>query len=213
MKIILATKNEKKISELKDVLKELDVEILTLDSFPHIDLPPETGTTFMENALIKARAIAEATGLAALADDSGLVVDALGGAPGVYSARYAGEGATDEENYEKLLLELKRVDEWERGARFVCVLAYVAPTGGDAEAEESTFEARCEGAVARSRRGQNGFGYDPVFIPAFINDGGDRNSGTTMAELSGEEKNLISHRAKALKKFSAWAASHLAEKV
>ena len=213
MKIVLATKNEKKVSELKDVLKALDVEILTLDSFPHIDLPPETGTTFMENALIKARAVAEATGLAALADDSGLVVDALGGAPGVYSARYAGEGATDEENYEKLLLELKRVDEWERGARFVCVLAFVVPTEGDAEASESTFEARCEGAVARIGRGQNGFGYDPVFIPAFINGDGDRDSGTTMAELPREEKNLISHRAKALKKFAAWAALHLAEKV
>jgi XTP/dITP diphosphohydrolase len=154
-----------------------------------VELPPETGETFADNALLKARAAAAATGRPAIADDSGIAAAALGGAPGVRSARFAGEHATDEEN---LVLLTARVPP-AGGLAYVCAIAYVDPAGGD----ERLFEGRCEGSMAAARRGTGGFGYDPVFVPA----GGD---GRTMAELDPAEKDAISHRGAALRAFAAW---------
>jgi XTP/dITP diphosphohydrolase len=156
-----------------------------LDPLPEgIELPPETGTTFAANALVKARAAAAATGRPAVADDSGIEAAALGGAPGVWSARYAGERATDEENLAKLLRDVPA--DGDRRVAYVCALAYAYP-GGD----EELVEGRCEGRLASEPRGSGGFGYDPAFIP---DDYGD---GRTMAELSPAEKAAISHRGRA----------------
>ncbi|CAG1064541.1 XTP/dITP diphosphohydrolase [uncultured bacterium] len=185
MKIALATKNAGKAAEIGRILEGSGVEIVSLKAFPGVELPPETGTTMMENALLKARHVFKSTGLPALADDSGLEVDFLGGAPGVYSARYSGEKATDEENWRKLLRELEGVPLEKRSARFRCAIALVG-----FDDEEHLFEGVFEGAIADAPRGANGFGYDPVFIPL----GMDR----TAAELAPEEKNRISHRARAL---------------
>lgn len=185
MKVVLATKNRGKAVEIGRILQGTGLEIISLDDFPEVALPPETGATMQENALIKARAAAKATGLPALADDSGLEVDFLGGAPGVYSARYSGEKATDEENYRKLLAELKGVPEEKRTARFRCVIALVG-----FDEEERLFEGVFEGVITMEPRGENGFGYDPVFLVPGL--------GRTSAELSPGEKNRISHRAKAL---------------
>jgi XTP/dITP diphosphohydrolase len=149
-----------------------------------VELPPETATTFAGNALIKARAAAVATGQAALADDSGIGAAALGGAPGVFSARYAGEHATDEENLEKLLREVPA--DGDLGVAYVCVLAVVDPAGGEVLAE-----GRCEGELTHDPRGDGGFGYDPAFVPTDLDDG------RTMAELEPEEKDAISHRGRA----------------
>lgn len=191
MKLIVATKNKGKVSEIGKILEGLGVELLSLDDFPDIVMPEETGATFEANALIKARAIASATGFPALADDSGLEVDALGGRPGVYSARYAGTDATDEENYLKLLEELVGVPESERTARFHCAVAFVSSDGASA-----VFHGTFEGQIARRPSGTGGFGYDPVFyIPS---------EARTSAELSPEEKNRISHRAKALEGFKVY---------
>lgn len=191
MKLIVATKNKGKVSEIGNILEGLDVELLSLSDFSDIVMPEETGTTFEENALIKASAIASATGFAALADDSGLEVDSLGGRPGVFSARYAGTDATDEENYLKLLGELEGVPEAERTARFRCAVAFVSSDGTSV-----VFHGTLEGRIAQRPSGTGGFGYDPVFyIPS---------EGRTSAELSPEEKNRISHRAKALEGFKAY---------
>ncbi len=186
-KVVLATRNKGKIAELSAMLGPLGVEVMGLEAFPDIGEIPETGKTFEENALIKAKAVCAATGLPALADDSGLVVDALGGAPGVYSARFAGEGAPDAENNAKLLREMATVPEERRSARFVSVVVAAAPSG-------ATITARgtWEGAVTRKPRGQGGFGYDPLFL--------DPSLGRTAAELSPEEKNARSHRGNALRK-------------
>ena len=154
-----------------------------------VDLPPETGETFVENALIKARAAAQATGCPAVADDSGIAVAALGGRPGVRSARYAGSTATDEENLAKLLSELSPGGD--TGAAYVCALAYADARG------EITVQASCEGEITHEPRGEGGFGYDPAFLPS------DRRDGRTMAELSPREKHAISHRGRAARALAA----------
>jgi len=160
--------------------------VLGLGDFPEIGEIEETGTTFAENSLLKARTVAQATGLVALADDSGLEADALDGAPGVYSARYSGEGATDEKNNLKLLDVLKDVPDAARGCRFVSVVAAVAPNGA-----ELLAEGRWEGRVLHAPRGSGGFGYDPLFL--------DLELGRSAAELTPAEKNARSHRGRALR--------------
>ena len=184
MQLLIATKNKGKKAEYSRIFGALDVELLLpTDRGLDIDVA-ETGTTYAENALLKARSYSQAAGLLTLADDSGLEVDALGGAPGIYSARYAGEGATDEERYRLLLENLADVPDEQRGARFRCVIALVWPDG-----RASTVEGTCEGWITRQPRGENGFGYDPVFQVA--------QHGRTMAELPPDIKNKISHRARA----------------
>ena len=180
--MILATRNAHKLRELGEILP-LELRALPGD----VELPPESGETFEANALIKARAAAAATGETSIADDSGIVAAALGGRPGVYSARYAGPDASDEENLQKLLYEIA-ASGGDRRAAYVCVIALV-----DRGGEEATFEGRCEGTLIEEPRGSGGFGYDPVFVP---DDTGPRD-GRTMAELSHEEKNAISHRGRA----------------
>jgi XTP/dITP diphosphohydrolase len=188
--LVLATRNEHKLRELAELLPGLRLERLP----DGVELPPEEGDSFAANALIKARAAHAATGRAALADDSGIEAAALGGAPGIHSARYAGEGAADEENLAKLLREVEAGGE-DRRVAYVCVLAYVNAAG-----EEGTFEGRCEGRLAEQPRGSGGFGYDPAFIPDDLEDG------RTMAELSAAEKNAISHRARAARLLAAHLA-------
>lgn len=186
-KIVIASKNEGKIKEIKELLKDIPVEILSLRDFPNIPEIPETGTTFQENALIKARAVTTATGLIALADDSGLEVDYLKGFPGVYSARFAGPQSSDEANNKKLLKALEGVPFERRTGRFRCVIAVTTPKG-----LEFLSEGICEGKIAFYPRGREGFGYDPLFyIPSLEK---------TFAELGPEIKNRISHRAQALQK-------------
>jgi len=188
---VLATRNAHKLREFGALLAPHELEPLPGD----VALPPERGATFAENALTKALAAARATNTAAIADDSGIVVAALGGAPGIYSARYAGEGATDEENLAKLLRELRGRDD--RRAAYVCALALVDPSG-----ERQVFEARCEGTVIDTPRGEGGFGYDPAFVPDQRAPGDER----TMAELSPGEKDAISHRGRAARAFLDWLA-------
>ena len=183
--VVLATRNKGKIAELRALLAGLGPQVVGLVEFPDIGEIPETGTTFLENARIKARAVCRATGLVSLADDSGLCVDALDGAPGVYSARYSGENATDAANNAKLLAALADVPEARRTCRFVSVVVAVAPDG-----RELTAEGVWEGRVTTSPAGQGGFGYDPLFF--------DPTAGLTAAELSPEAKNARSHRGKAL---------------
>lgn len=181
--LVLATRNNHKIAELKTLLNNTGVEILTLDNFPNHPPLVEDGTTFQENALKKARTVFQYTKLPALADDSGLEVFFLNGRPGVYSSRYAGENATDEQNNVKLLAEMRGVAPRRRRAQFRAVLALVGP------GYEELAEGICLGKLAEAPRGTNGFGYDPIFVP----DGFAK----TYAELTTEEKNRISHRAKA----------------
>jgi XTP/dITP diphosphohydrolase len=185
MRWVVATANAHKVRELAALLDGLAVELVARP--PDVEMPPETGTTFLANARIKARAIAQATGEIALADDSGLEVDALGGDPGVFSARYAGEGASDADNNAKLLGELSGIHGPNRRARFRCALALVAPDG-----RELTADGRCEGFVLDAERGAGGFGYDPLFQPE-----GDTRS---LAEYAEAEKNAISHRGRAARK-------------
>lgn len=191
-KIVLATGNKGKLREFRGLLEGVFGNIVSLND---LESPPEVtedGETFRENALKKARAIAAYSGIPALADDSGLEVEALGGRPGVYSARYAGEGAVDTDNIAKLLSELQGVAN--RKARFVCFIALVTPGG-----KEVTAEGTCEGVILTEPRGEGGFGYDPVFfLPEY-----DK----TMAEIPGELKNKISHRARACESL----AKHLRE--
>ena len=191
-KIIIATRNKGKIREFRDFFQTFHIEVRSLldfnDELPEIE---ETGDTFEQNAAIKAERIAEYLKQPVLADDSGLVVDALHGEPGIYSARYAGEGSTDEENYQKLLKKMQHVPKDERTARFVCVLAIHIP-----EEETVFYEGYCEGEIAFAPSGENGFGYDPVFIPKGFD--------CTMAELSPEEKNKISHRKHAFDQLTNW---------
>ncbi|MDI3280373.1 MAG: XTP/dITP diphosphatase [Bacillota bacterium] len=186
MILVLATRNEHKVREIRQVLGDLPVTILSARDFPSLPPIEERGRTFQENALHKARTVAEHTGHLALADDSGLEVDALGGQPGVFSARFAGEGATDRENNEKLLRLLAACPEEARTARFRCVLALADPAGW-----ADWVEGVCEGRIGYEERGSGGFGYDPLFIVAGL--------GKTMAELSPEEKNAVSHRGQALR--------------
>ena len=189
MRLVVATRNEHKLRELRELLP--DHELAPLPD--GVRLPPETAETFEENALIKACAAARATAAAAIADDSGIAAAALGGRPGVRSARYAGEGASDEENLAKLLREVPL--DGDRRVAYVCVIAYVDPEG-----EERLFEGRCEGTLAESPRGTGGFGYDPAFIADELDDG------RTMAELDPREKGAISHRGRAARALAAWLA-------
>jgi XTP/dITP diphosphohydrolase len=178
VKLVLASRNPHKVREFRALLEGAEVVALP----DEVQLPPETGETFEANALPKARAAAHATGRVAFADDSGIEADALGGAPGVRSARFAGERASDADNLAKLIAEAPPGSP----LAYVCVIALIDPGTG----EERTFEGRCTGTMAPTPRGTGGFGYDPVFVP----DGGD---GRTMAELSQAEKDAISHRGRA----------------
>jgi len=186
--IVLATGNQGKIKEFATMFSRLmpDVKVLGLKDFPDIGEIPETGTTFEENSRIKAVAVAKATGHVAVADDSGLVVDALDGAPGVYSARYSGPDATDEKNFLKLLEEMKDVPLVHRTARFVCVITAYAPNG-----ESLVARGSWEGSIAFAPKGDNGFGYDPVFL--------DEETQQTAAQMGANMKNELSHRGNALK--------------
>jgi XTP/dITP diphosphohydrolase len=185
--LVLATRNPHKLAEFARLLGEERLEPLP----PAVELGPETGATFAENALAKARAAAAATGRVAVADDSGIAAAALGGAPGVRSARFAGERASDEENL-ALLISLVPAGS---PLTYVCAIAYADPLHG----VEQVFEARCEGRMAARPQGGGGFGYDPVFLP----DAGD---GRTMAQLDGAEKDALSHRGAALRALEAWLA-------
>ena len=184
--LLVATNNAGKVRELSHLLSGAPLRLRLLSEFGGVAEAEETGTTFAENAVLKARHYSAHAGLLTLSDDSGLVVDALGGAPGVYSARYAGKSATYAERMAKLLGELEATGDLERRARFVCVIAVAEPSTG----ELLTFEGRCEGRIAREPRGAGGFGYDPVFIP----DG----HAQTFGELNEEIKQAISHRALAV---------------
>lgn len=183
---VLATRNRKKLRELHEILAGLGVACEGLDAHPQAPEVEETGDSFEANAGLKAVQVARVLGRWVLADDSGLEVDVLGGRPGVYSARFAGEGAGDEANRKKLLEALEGVPEAERTARFVCVIALSDPTG-----RQVCFRGTCEGRVGLREVGVGGFGYDPLFEVA--------GSGKTMAELSAEEKHGISHRGQALR--------------
>lgn len=183
MNFAIATHNQNKVAEFKRILCPLGISAAAV-SFPPV---AETGRTFAENARQKAESACRACGMPAIADDSGLSVDALGGAPGIYSARYAGKGATSEDRIRKLLRALCGVPPERRGAEFVCSICCVFPDGESVEAE-----GHCRGRIASAPRGRGGFGYDPVFLF------GDR----TFAELSPEEKDRISHRGKALREFA-----------
>jgi XTP/dITP diphosphohydrolase len=181
--LVIATRNKNKLREFKEILSDLDIEIRSLDDFGPTPPAIEDGNTFEENAYKKAIHTAKVLGLPALADDSGLVVEALDGDPGVFSARYAGENATDDNNCRKLLAKLAGVAN--RRAYFQCVLSIAVPSG-----PALTYEGKCDGIIIDDKRGNNGFGYDPIFY--------FEEFGKTFAELTMEEKNRVSHRGKAL---------------
>ncbi len=193
--MVVATGNPGKLVEIRSALAFPGWRFVAASELGPWDPPEETGTTFAENALIKARFAARTFGHAALADDSGLEVDAIDGEPGVYSARYAGPCATDAENNSRLLLALKDVTEGERTARFHCVVAFVDRGGAD-DGAEVLADGTCEGRIGFETRGEGGFGYDPLFWP-------DATPGRTMAELDLAEKNAISHRGSALRALAA----------
>ena len=183
-RLIVATRNSNKAREIKEILNDIDVQIQTLNDFPHIGEIPEEGLTFEENALRKARTFFEKIKLPALADDSGLEVFYLNMQPGVLSARYSGANASDEGNNKKVLDELQGVPDRRRRARFRCVLAFVA------DGVERVIEGSCLGKIVFEPRGSNGFGYDPLFLPLGFTQ--------TLGELAAEVKNVISHRARAM---------------
>ena len=196
MRLVLASKNQHKLVEMQTILGQLGLEVV-LESQVDVDVDvEETGTTFMENAILKAKAVMEASGMAAIADDSGLVVDALNGAPGVYSARY-GNKSSDPERTAFLLENMADVPEEQRTARFVSAIACALPDGSVV-----TAEGTCEGVILFETRGENGFGYDPVFyVPSL---------GKTFSEADPAEKNAISHRGSALNAFlKAWKEAGL----
>lgn len=201
--IVLATRNSGKVKEFQQLLEDFPVQIKNLNDFGPIPEVEEDGTTFDDNAYKKASFAAKVLGLPTIADDSGLVVEALGGAPGVMSARYAGENATDQQNIKKLLGEME--GKTDRGAAFECVISIAVPSG-----PALTYEGRCEGEISTEPKGVSGFGYDPVFyFPEY---------GKTFAELTSEEKNKVSHRGKALAQVAAefdkilvWLEARLAE--
>jgi XTP/dITP diphosphohydrolase len=188
VKVVLATRNTHKVPEIQRILASagVAVDLVAVSSFPGVEDVEETGLTFEENALLKARAVAAATGLPALADDSGLSVSALGGMPGVFSARWAGVHGDDGANLRLVLAQLSSVPDESRQAAFVCVAALALPDGSS-----WTFEGRCDGVVVRAPRGENGFGYDPIFVAS--------GSTRTTAELSPAEKDAISHRGQAFR--------------
>lgn len=184
MTFVIATHNQKKLKELRRILEPLGIEPVIRDDLPEVE---ETGTTFVENALLKAQSACKETGMPAVADDSGLVIDALNGAPGVYSARYGGEGFTDKDRYEKVLREMQAVPAEKRTARFVSAVCCVFPDG-----KIITVEGSCEGTIGFAPKGEGGFGYDPIFMV------GTR----SYAEMSAAEKDEISHRGRALVKLA-----------
>jgi XTP/dITP diphosphohydrolase len=186
--LLVATRNEHKLRELREALPGIELEPLPAG----VELPPEEGDTFAANALRKAQAAHATTGRAAIADDSGIEAAALGGRPGVHSARFAGEGASDGANLEKLLSDLAEAED--RRVAYVCVIALVDEGGG-----ERLFEGRCEGILAREPRGSGGFGYDPAFVPDDTGADDER----TMAELAPAEKHAISHRGRAASALAA----------
>ena len=195
MKVVLASKNAHKLQELQDILSAQGVEVI-LESAAGVDVEvEETGTTFEENSLLKARAVMEASGLPAIADDSGLMVDALNGAPGVYSARYGGPGLDDAGRYRLLLENMRGV--LDRKCRFVSAITLCMPSG-----DIVTARGECPGTLAYAPRGENGFGYDPIF---FVPE-----KKKTFAQLTAEEKNAISHRGRALQLFQEKLAAYLA---
>ena len=189
--LVVATRNKNKLREFREILQGLDIEIRSLDDFGPTPEAVEDGDSFDENAYKKALHTARVLGLPAISDDSGLVVDALNGEPGVYSARYAGANATDDENCQKLLKALKGVKN--RRAHFHCVISIAVPSG-----PALTYEGSCDGIIIDEKRGDNGFGYDPLFYFEEL--------GKTFAELSLAEKNAVSHRGKALAEVKAEAA-------
>ena len=185
--VIIASGNQGKLKEFKELMKDLAVEVKSLKDFPEIGDIEENGTSFAENAYIKAKAVFDVTGCLSIADDSGLEVDALDGAPGIYSARYAGEDKNDAANNEKLLQEMDAVPKEQRGAQFHCAIVAIDKNGNRYDAEGVV-----RGEILRAPQGENGFGYDPLFyIEEF---------GRTTAELSMDEKNKISHRGKAVRR-------------
>ncbi|HEX8473293.1 MAG TPA: XTP/dITP diphosphatase [Pyrinomonadaceae bacterium] len=195
--LLVATHNPGKVREFALLLRDVPVRLRGLVEFPQASEVEETGATFAENAALKARSYAAQTGLWTLADDSGLEVEALGGAPGVYSARYAGIGASAEQRIERLLNELAQTGDAERRARFVCVIAIFHP----ATAALDFFEGKCEGRIISEPRGTNGFGYDPIFVPEGYTQ--------TFGELSDETKAHLSHRARALDAARTFLHQHL----
>lgn len=215
MEIVLASKNKNKIKEMQQLVNELcerDIKILSLEDIGFEGDIVEDGTSFEENAAIKA-SVPAMMGYYGIADDSGITVDYLNGAPGIYSARYSGEGATDESNNEKLMAEMKDVPYEKRGSAYVCAIAFAAPEGmeldeGDKELSEfatnhsdkkitvSAFRGECRGVLLDYYQGNGGFGYDPMFYVKEFDK--------TFAETTSEEKNSISHRGKALRQFAAW---------
>jgi XTP/dITP diphosphohydrolase len=201
LRVVLATHNPHKRAELQDVLEDElpgSIHVLTLeDMTPPIGDIPETGTTLYENALIKAKTVHRLTGLPTIADDTGLEVSALNGGPGVYSARYAGENATYEDNVRKLLSALTLSTD--RSARFRTAICYV-----DSDGIERFFDGSVEGSITRQPRGDHGFGYDPIFEPT------ENDNGLTFAEMSPSQKNVVSHRARALRSFAHWMRANIA---
>jgi XTP/dITP diphosphohydrolase len=188
-KLVLATRNQGKITEFRRILDALApgaIELIGVDQFPDLIDVEETGATFEENSLLKARYTSQATGLPAIADDSGLCVDALGGDPGIFSARWAGDHGNDRANLEKVLDQLKDVPDGKRGAHFMCVASLVLPDG-----RQQVAEGRFEGHILRAPVGENGFGYDPIFQPVGLS--------ISSAQMSAEEKDLMSHRGKSLR--------------
>lgn len=196
MNFVVATRNRKKSEEIQRILEGLPVKLLTMLDYPDCPEVEEDADTFSGNSAKKAVEVAQYTTTPAIADDSGLEVYALGNAPGVYSARYAGADSEDSKNLRKLLSEMEDVEEDRRGARFVCCIALAFPEG-----RVEVFEGYIEGSIGRRSKGCNGFGYDPVFYP----NGYDR----TFAEMSAEEKDHLSHRGMALKKLRDYLAAHL----
>jgi XTP/dITP diphosphohydrolase len=196
--VIIATKNAGKAKDFVKIFEPMGVEVKTLLDFPHMEDIEETGITFEENAIIKAEAVCKQFQQMVIADDSGIIVDALDGRPGVYSARYAGEEKNDEANNDKVLEELKSVHEKDRTARFYCAIAVAFP-----DKPTITVNGTCEGSILFERRGENGFGYDPIFYVSSMKK--------SMAELTAEEKNQISHRANAMKKLEGQLTELISE--
>ncbi|WP_103528260.1 MULTISPECIES: RdgB/HAM1 family non-canonical purine NTP pyrophosphatase [Streptomyces] len=189
--LVLATRNAHKVTELRAILADAGItaELIGADAFPEVPDVKETGTTFAENALLKAHALARATGLPAIADDSGLCVDVMGGAPGIFSARWAGRHGDDQANLDLLLAQLNEIDDPHRAAHFACAAAFALPDG-----TERVVEGRLNGTLRRAASGSHGFGYDPILQP----DGQSR----TCSELTPDEKNAISHRGRAFRELA-----------
>ena len=199
-KLVLATRNQGKIEEFRRILEELapgQIDLIGVDQFPHLVDVDETGLSFEENSLLKARYTSEATGLPAIADDSGLCVDALNGDPGIYSARWAGTHGDDRANLEKVLAQLKDVPDEKRTAYFICVASLVLPDG-----RQQVAEGRFEGRILHAPVGNNGFGYDPIFQPLGMS--------ISSAQMSAEEKDLVSHRGKSLRSLAPHVIQMLA---